>query len=145
MKQHFGGNATNMQTGAAQKGIFLHDHSFQSKFAGTNRGHIPARTASDNCYIVLCHAPSLSDVFLECHFRASQRGSRMPAAPKISRRAISFYSANQFLARSREAKRDGTKGQRGMVQVRNGSPGPDKSEILAAVGTCRNLTTFYQR
>ncbi len=56
VQQHFGGNASDMQAGSAEKGILLHDHRLQPQFAGPDRRHISARTTPDNRYIVLCHS-----------------------------------------------------------------------------------------
>ncbi len=58
MEQHFGGDAADVQAGAAEEGIFLDDYGLEAQFAGTDGGHIPARSAADNCHVVLCHAQS---------------------------------------------------------------------------------------
>src|SRR6266851_362885 len=56
MQQHLGGNAANVQAGPAQVGILFHNNDFQAKLARADRRHVPARTASDNRHIVLCHS-----------------------------------------------------------------------------------------
>jgi hypothetical protein len=56
MQQHFGGNTADMQASPAEIGILLNDNCFQAQFARPDRRHVPARTASDNRYIVLCHS-----------------------------------------------------------------------------------------
>ena len=48
MQQHFGGDAADVQAGAADVGIFLNDRGFQSVLPGANRGYIAARSAADN-------------------------------------------------------------------------------------------------
>src|SRR5882757_6510660 len=58
VQQHFGGDAANVQAGAAEKGIFLHHDGLETQLAGTNGGYIPARSAADNRHVVLCHAQS---------------------------------------------------------------------------------------
>ena len=59
VQQYFGGNASDVQAGAAKKGIFFDNHSLQAQFARANRGYISARPAPDNRNVVLSHAPSL--------------------------------------------------------------------------------------
>ncbi len=56
MEQHFGGNAADVQASPAEIRILFHHHRLQSKFASTDRRHIPARTTPDNRHIVLCHS-----------------------------------------------------------------------------------------
>ncbi len=56
MQQHFRGNAADVQAGASEKGVLFHHHRLQSKFASTDRSHVPARTTPDNRHIVLCHS-----------------------------------------------------------------------------------------
>ena len=58
VQQHLGGNAADVQAGAAEKRIFLDDDGLQAQLAGADGGDIPARSAADNCHVVLCHAQS---------------------------------------------------------------------------------------
>jgi hypothetical protein len=58
VKQHFGGNAADVQASSAEEGIFLHDDGLKAQLAGADSGDIPARSTADNCHVVLCHAQS---------------------------------------------------------------------------------------
>ena len=58
VQQHLGGNATDVQAGAAEERVFLHHHGFQAQLAGANGGDVTPRTAPDNRHIVLCHSLS---------------------------------------------------------------------------------------
>src|SRR5882757_7696649 len=58
MEQHFGGNAADVQAGAAEKGVFLHHDGLEAQLAGTDGGYVSARSAADNRHVVLCHAQS---------------------------------------------------------------------------------------
>ena len=56
MQQHFGGNAADVQAGAAQERVLLDDNRLQAKFARANRSNVTARTAPDDRHIVLSHS-----------------------------------------------------------------------------------------
>src|SRR4029077_9719078 len=75
MEQNFGGDATDVQAGSAEEGIFLDNDRFQAKFTGANRCYVAARTASDDRYIVLCHCANLpsGDFLLMCGEIATNR------------------------------------------------------------------------
>src|SRR6516162_4763178 len=58
MKQDFGRNAANMQTGAAEIGILLDDNGLQPQLAGANGRNIAARPTANNRNIIIRHAQS---------------------------------------------------------------------------------------
>ena len=87
MQQNLRGNTADMQAGTAEKRIFLYYHGLEPKLASANRGHIPTRSATDNRYVVLCHATSPSTLVVS---RASQHlqpdfgGLRFPIIDRFS-------------------------------------------------------------
>src|ERR1700681_1210508 len=58
VQQDLGGDAADVQTGAAEEGIFLDDDGLETQLAGADGRHVAAWTAPDNRYIVLGHAQS---------------------------------------------------------------------------------------
>ena len=59
VQQHLGGNAADVQAGAAQVWIFLHHDGLQSQLTGANGRHVSARPAPDDRYVVLSHTALL--------------------------------------------------------------------------------------
>ena len=58
VQQNFGGDAADVQAGAAKKRVLFDYNGLQPEFAGANGRHVAARTAPDNRHIVLSHAHS---------------------------------------------------------------------------------------
>ena len=116
VQQSFRGDTANMQAGATKKRIFLYHHSLEPKFASANRGHISTRSATDNRYVVLCHAPSPSTLVVcraSQHLQPDFGGLRSPISTIF--RSRSHCYGESFFARARaKAFRDGITGQRGI-------------------------------
>ena len=56
VQQHLGGNAADVQAGAAEKAVLLDDQRLQSPLRGANGGDVAARSAADDRQIVFCQA-----------------------------------------------------------------------------------------
>ncbi len=56
VKKNLGGNTANMEAGATEEGVFLHNDGFQAELTGTNGGYIPPWTASNNRNVIFRHA-----------------------------------------------------------------------------------------
>jgi hypothetical protein len=58
VQEHLGGNAADVQAGAAQKRIFFDDRYLQSPLSGANRSHISTGTTPNHDKIVFSQSSS---------------------------------------------------------------------------------------
>ncbi len=66
VEERLGGDAADLQAGAAQSGIFFNDRGFQAVLARANGRRIPTGTAPDDNHVV-CHL--FSSVTFDPNFR----------------------------------------------------------------------------